>query len=315
MTEEKKGSEAGAEKAAETEVVEAAEVVEAEQEAGFAAGFAEARGDEPPAPKDQAERKAEEPAKQDEPAPAKKDEEDPWKDVPAGMRLAFEAMSAQMGKVESIAKTAVGRVGAVQAALEAQKKALAAGKEAPDQEQIASATATAESWKKLKDEYPDWAGPMEQQLAAIRAEIPKGGQHAVDVDAIRNDMVKEFAPAFAAVERRAREFAQVDVKHENWEQLVNTPDFKGWLGDQPADTRRLAASPRGRDAIKLIDTYKEHVGKRQAPPKEDPELKRQRLEAAVPATAGKSAAARQAAVQSEEQGFVEGFKSVRGPHT
>jgi hypothetical protein len=68
------------------------------------------------------------------------------------------------------------------------------------------------------------------------------------------------APRPPAVDR---EIALVDRVHPGWRTLVATDEFGAWLQAQPPETRRLARSNSGADAVQLIDQYKA----RRAPPK------------------------------------------------
>ena len=77
------------------------------------------------------------------------------------------------------------------------------------------------------------------------------------------------------------------VKHKNWRQDVNTPEFASWFAVQGADVQALANSTNGFDAIDMLDRF--HADK--AKPVADVQSERkQKLAAAVttkPGSAGK----------------------------
>jgi hypothetical protein len=99
----------------------------------------------------------------------------------------------------------------------------------------------------------------------------------------------------------------VEDAHPNWVDTVQTMKFGAWLEDQPEETRTLATSDRPRDAILLLDRYKESVDNSQSgqarAPVSDP---RRRLQDAVPATRS-GGTNRRERLSSEEEEFIRGF--------
>jgi len=205
-------------------------------------------------------------AKSQREAAAKAATEKEWEGVPSKVRQELEAISGKIGgleKIEHRLKGVEGRTGAaldgvhaLKTALEAAKAAKGAGAEAPTQGQIAAAVSSTEKWKQIKEDYPDWAEAMEEQLAAMG----KGG--SVDLTAIKAEVtgsVSEIvAQATSAAKAEARELARIDRVHDDWEQTINTPEFADWRKAQPPEVQALGASEKAGDAIKMLDAYKAH---------------------------------------------------------
>lgn len=229
-------------------------------------------------------------------APAK----DPWEGVPLVVRQEFEASAKRLRNIE-------GHIGGITSKLDtaistAKTAAEKKGADAPSKTQVQAAMADPEAWTRLKEDFPDWAGPMEKELNAIRAQLAATGG-TVDVEKVR----QSIAPDLKAVAREAREFAKVDIKHEGWEETVKTPQFADWLGTQPADVKALADSDRGSDAIKLLDAYTAH----QAEAGKKTGKKTDRLAAAaVPDGRGGGDVATGGI--SDEEAFNRGYKRVAG---
>lgn len=332
-----------------------------EAEAGFAAGFKRIAG-EPPAEgeasgKTDAEREAEEKASREAEAKAKAEADaKAAAEAAAADKAAYDALPKtlrdQMATLSALPKTVqnlAGHIGGlsqatqrIETALKAGKAATAAaGAEAPSDKQVAQAMADPEAFKRLEEDFPEWAGPVKAEFAAIRAELAKkqGGGPAVDVDALRRD----FAGAVDQATNEAEERAFIRLKHPDWRQTVKTPEFRAWsLQGGPSDERyaeykRVAeADPakgeefvngfardypqwwadRGAaifgstadDAIKLLDGFKEH--RKSAVDAEAARQKRQaRLERAV-TPRGNTAPATTAI--NDEQAFERGFARGKG---
>lgn len=333
---------------------------EKDAEAGFAAGFAKARGEEPPAeakvdepttgePATAEQKPAAEPAKPDA-AAVKAAAPDPWKDVPPVVRQELEALRALPIQIRNLA----GHIGGLNSKLEsalATAKAAATEKAgagaAPSEKQIQAAMANPDAWKKLKEDYPDWAEPLEQEFGRVRgeiAELAKKTAPAVDVSALKTEVTSGVNAALAAGFDAAEERAFVRLKHPEWKTTVNTPEFKawtleggpsveaysrmktleqtdqaradaivnGWARQFPqwwADRGAAIFDERAEGAIKLLDGFKTYQEQAKTSA-----AKRQsnttRLERSVPAQ-GTSGAPPSMGI-SDEQAFTRGFNRVRG---
>lgn len=295
-------------KTADTEVADTAA-----ENAAAQAAFGAMRGAEPPAKVETAvtpEASAVVAETKLEPTEAEraKAAEDEWlKTVPQSIRDNLTAVSGVSNRLRNIE----GHIGGltsqtkeIKAALTAAKTAaVAAGGDTPTDAQVAAAT-TGEKWKQMKEDFPEWADAMEERIGSIRGS-------AVDVDGIAKKVTEGFAPALAGVEMRARQFARVDMVHEDWENTVNTPEFSTWLQGQPDDIKALSSSAFAKDAIKLLNTYADHSKPKDTPAAPPAKLTPQdRLATAVTPTRGNGQPIR--TEPTEQEAAAAAFKRVRG---
>jgi hypothetical protein len=316
------------------------------EEAGFASGFGEVRGEtghEPAAPIKEPVKN--EPVK-DPPAAITPAAPDPWAGVPQIVKDRLTALDALPNQMRTLAGHLGGLKSQFQAAADAAKTAARAGTEAPSAQEIAAAGASGERWSKLKDEFPEWAAAMDERLAGMAL----GKAAPVDLDAIKKGVTDELNGSFAArldqtrqqARDEARRLARVDAAHDGWDETINTPEFKGWaftggpnaeelsqqrtleqsngaeaeahmhalLQKYPqwwADRGHLIYSDKAADAIKLLDAFKASAEK-PARPAADPVKAKKRLEDAL-TPQGSSAPQRQ--IETEEDAFAAGFNGVR----
>lgn len=237
-----------------------ATVEEAEAEQGLAAGFEKVRGKDDdtaqtedttttePAPKG-ADTQANPAAA---PAAAAAPAKDPWEGVSPVIREQLQANAARLRNVEGHLGGINSNLKEIKAGLDSAKAAAAAGTKAPTETAIATASGSSEKWKKLQEDFPDWAEAMEERLSTV------GKGPAVDVEGLKRDVHTGVAAAVRAGIDEAEEKAFVRLKHPTWKKDVNSPEFGNWLKTQPADIQRLCASPLADDTIKVLDSFAEH---------------------------------------------------------
>lgn len=153
-------------------------------------------------------------------------------------------------------KTAEGRVAAMQREFQQARVAQqqVAPQEAPSQGQIVNAAKNPEKWEQLKEDFPEWAGAMEEYVASKLGSVqPQQGLDPQQVAAFVQQQVDQTKVEM----RQAIEEARVDGKYENWKDTVNTLEFTQWFTVQPPDVRALANSDSARDAIRMLDMFHE----------------------------------------------------------
>jgi hypothetical protein len=196
------------------------------------------------------------PATTTSPAPAA---EDPFAALHPKVRERLESLSQLAELVPTLqnsVKTAEGRVAAMQREMDVAKQAAKAApaQAAPTTAQIAAASGDVKKWESLKSDFPEWADATEQfvnaKLAGLTPQQASGMAPEEVQQLVKDAEAKARAQALAAVEE-----AKVELKYEDWAQRVNSPEFKAWFAAQDANTQALAKSPRGRDAITLIDRF------------------------------------------------------------
>lgn len=270
---------------------QAVESNEKQDEADFSAGFDGAQETSALEPEKKVEPK-EEPKVEAAPAQAavEPEEFDP--------KRAFESITKTVNDLTDTVKKTVGRVGALQSAMDTAKNLSNKGSEAPSQEQVKQASASTEKWKRLQEDFPEWAEALDERFASL----PSG---KVDLDGLKKQLKDEFESSIGASALASREYARIDRKHDGWEETVNTPEFGAWLQTQTEEVRGLAASDKAADAIKLLDAFKEHAAKAA---KQD-KSKQSRLERSI-APKGDGGHAPAPALPDEEADFNTGFNKA-----
>jgi hypothetical protein len=153
-------------------------------------------------------------------------------------------------------KTAEGRVAAMQREFQQARVAQqqVAPQEAPSQGQIVNAAKNPEKWEQLKEDFPEWAGAMEEYVASKLGSVQS--QQGLDPQQVAA-FVQQQVDQTKVEMRQAIEEARVDGKYENWKDTVNTLEFTQWFTVQSPETRSLANSDSARDAIRMLDLFHE----------------------------------------------------------
>lgn len=265
-----------------TEGAQTPEQISQESGAAFASGFDTVRGTEAPATPAAPAAEPTKPAPSStesaapvatEAAPAKP-VVDEWAGVPSKVKAELDSLRDALSSVTKIPdrlRTVEGHIGGLKTLTEDLKAALAQartavetkGKETPTTDQVSAAIKDPERWKRLKEDYPDWADAIEPELADIRQQLDKLGKAtppAVDTAALKTevsaDVDKRILASTQLSEARVRNYAYLDFKHGlGWEKNINTPDFEAWYAKQPKDVQALSASHDVADASKMIGLY------------------------------------------------------------
>lgn len=152
-------------------------------------------------------------------------------------------------------KAAVGRVAAMQREIEAAKLANKVVTDAPSRSEIANAAKSPEKWEQMKADFPDWGEAIDafvgHRLAALTpAQAPEFD--ATKLEQMVNERTQEATSKMAL----NLEKFKVALKHgPEWETTVSSPDFLSWKAAQDINTKQLEHSPRGEDAIRMLDLY------------------------------------------------------------
>ena len=184
-------------------------------------------------------------------------EEDPY----AGLSPTLRAKLAQIDELAQAnaqllhhVKTTEGRVAAMQREAQQARQAATqvAPQDSPSQTAIASAAKNPEKWDQLKQDFPEWAGAMEEYVAA-KIGTQQAGLTPEQVSQLVQQQVSQTkAEMMANIEE-----ARIEGKYEDWKTTVNTPEFAAWFAVQSFDVKALAESPQSKDAIKMLDMFSE----------------------------------------------------------
>jgi hypothetical protein len=184
--------------------------------------------------------------------------EDPY----AGLSPAVRAQLARIDELSQAnaqllhhVKTTEGRVAAMQREAQQARQAAAtvAPQDAPTQNAIASAAKNPEKWEQLKQDFPEWAGAMEEYVASKLGGVQQP-QNVLTPEQVSNYVQQQVAQTRAEMGRLLEE-TRIEAKYEDWRDTINTTEFAQWFTVQPVETRALADSPAARDAIKMLDLF------------------------------------------------------------
>jgi uncharacterized protein YhaN len=183
---------------------------------------------------------------------------DPLASLPAEVRAALakipqlEQANAQL--LHHV-KTAEGRVAAMQREFQQARQAATqvAPQDAPSQNQMAAAVKNPEKWEQLKQDFPEWAGAMEEYVAAKLGSVQPAAP-GLDPRAVAAFVHQQVAQTKAEMARTLEE-ARIEGKYDDWKNTVNTTDFVQWFTVQSPEVQSLANSPTARDAIRMLDLF------------------------------------------------------------
>lgn len=271
-----------------TDEVKQEELVEShvDDDAGLEAGFAEARGDEPPTP----EPVADEPTAESETPSTDEPAAEPEVPQPVFAGLTEDQLRAQLAKAGEVddlkaqVRQLFGRFGEVNAKLQQSHQPM---KITPD------------AFAKLRENYGDLADALAEDLS----KLPLGGgsQPNVDLAPIQEQFQQELAKI-----KQESEMKLLAMRHRDWQTIRTSPDFSLWEQTQlPAEERtRLNESWDALEIADYFDKFKDWRSKSQ----QQKQQKQSRLEAAVTPTRG--APANVTAI-NDDDALVSGWKSVR----
>lgn len=211
--------------------------------------------------------------------PAEEVKDDPFAGLPPAVveRLKrLDAIEQQVQTIPTLQRSlseAQGRVAAMQRELQQAKAASKAVESAPTATQIAAASKAPEKWAALKADFPEWAEATEAYVSAQLAGLTPQQTAGLSPEEIEARIEQRLSAA-----QKQAELDRVSERHEGWQETVKTPEFTQWFAGQDETVKRLAASPRARDAIQMLDLYQRARAESTAAP--DPG-KQNRLAAAV----------------------------------
>ena len=301
-----------------TQQQETVEQPPVDSEADFAAGFNNVRGVESTPAKDPAPVN-EEPPKEEPKADGATSTEPPkddWEGVSPKVKAEIESISEKLKGIDSLSKQLAsinGHIGGLKSQQQEMKAALAGaraaavseGKDAPTTEQVERARTDSARWKQLKEDFPEWAEAVDERLADLQRSLPREAPvNPADLEAqIAKRVEERIQTSTQAARDEARVLAVIDAKHDGWEETINTPEFAAWYRTQPAEIQRLSASPKAKDAIRMLDLYAEHKTKQAQKAEREKRLDRAITPQGATATA---------VVEDPEAAFEAGFREGRG---
>lgn len=240
-------------------------------DADFEAGFAEARGDEPPAQPETPPEETNEPEAEAEPEPQPEPKPDPIAELTQKL-AALEARNADLERgIRQQNDKVFGKIGEV----------------VREMQNIKSSNGGVELTEDdLAEMFSDFPELRRDTLKALNLFAKKQGSPAKKQEEPSAPISQAFDPA--EVERIAAERAaeaaeavrkqlaveRLEDQHPDWKNVITTPQWNEWLSKQPQETQEQAANSWDvRFISKLLGEHKASLIKR--------DTKQKRLEAAV----------------------------------
>lgn len=218
---------------------------------------------------------------------------------PEDLRKRLRTTEAKLGRLQHQLESFMEAGGA------AARDTAAAGNETPTAERLQEALKSADKMASLREDFPEFAAALDQQMQLLTAGMP-------NLDTFRREMQNAVGTAVGQVIDDL-----IEDHHEGWVETIQSEGFNRWFELQDDETKALEDSTRPRDAIKLLDKYKEYSDWLEKQPAEVRQLRdevllanfaqrgansssnsqtpgrrrsnRERLEAAVPATTPRGA--------------------------
>lgn len=261
----------------------------AADDGAFMAGFAEARGDEPPTqPEPKPETTPEPEAVQEPVAEAEPVEEPVFAGLTESQLKAALAKVQEFDELKANIRRLDGRYGEFNARLQ-QVMTQPQGK----------VEITAEMFEDLNRDFPEFAESLVKGLS----KLPIGGSvqaaAPVDLTPLREEVTSDLDQW-----KRDYELKLLAMRHRDWRDLRETDDFKIWEGTLPAEEREKLNTSW--DALYVADRFDEFKAWRDKA-QTNKQQKTKRLEAA---TTPRGAATGPSQI-NDEDAFMAGFKNVR----
>lgn len=182
-------------------------------------------------------------------------EADPYEGLSPDVRAKlerFDSMSETVQQQATLLKETAGRVSSMQSEFAKSRQAQpAAG--APSQTQVAQAAKDPEKWASLKKDFPEWGEGIEAFVDARVGALAGSGLTAEQVEAaIATRVDANTAQLTGQFER-----ALIETRYPDWDATVKTAPFEAWYAVQKPEVKALAASPKGRDALRMLDLFHE----------------------------------------------------------
>ncbi len=236
-----------------------------EFEDAFAEFSDKQEGVEPEEKEPEPELKREDEPKPEEPEPeVKKDEPvaDIWEGASPALKASFDALESQQANLVHRLNSDKGRVGALQRkinALEKENEVPQKAKEAEDGKQ----------WESLKEDYPEIAQAIESKLASQTAAINTTVQDTVNTAIQPLQQAEVTRSTMSELDKLSAPADQGGYGHEDWYDTRNSPEYNGWIAQQPVPVQEMMSSNNAADAAYLLTAFKAQLTQAQAAPESD----------------------------------------------
>jgi hypothetical protein len=178
------------------------------------------------------------------PAAAASSDNDPWAKADPALKALFDSERQARERAEQSDRSQRGRIAALQRKIEAPAPAAPAPQKKDGDQGGDDEGKPADPLAQLREDYPDVAGPLLDQIAALRSEIDGFKPSLTKADDDR--VAAEYAVQFEALEKQHPDFAT----------LAADKDFLGWVGAQPKKIQEAANSDDAREVSSALTLFK-----------------------------------------------------------
>lgn len=197
----------------------------------------------------------------DQPASREKSD-DIWANAPAPLREAFQASEEKRKKAENLVRSNGARAAQAQNELQALKAQVAEKRdESAAVEAGSEATDKAERLKELRDEYPNLAGPILDQMLALEEKVAKlTPAEAAPAAEVAAEPTEEQKAAYA------EQFTALTELHDDMPTIVQSPEYAAWLEGQPDKIKGIIEENtpfivNAEDCSLVFDLFKAQTGR------------------------------------------------------
>ena len=274
-----------------SEDIKQEEVVEQEDttqqdDAAFEAGYAEARGEEPPTqPEPEQQEPEQEPVVEEAPEP-----EPIFAGLTEDQLKSALAKAGEVDELKSQVRQIFGRLGEFNQRIQQAQSATGGAK------------LTAGQLNKLRSEFPEMADLLEQDLSGLSV---GGQQNSFDPTPMRDELQQGFRAEIDRVNKE-NEKKLLSIRHRDWQTIRDTDDFKLWENTLPVEDRQ--SLNESWDAMYIADRFDEFKAWR-SKAQSSKQQKQSRLAAAVTPRGVQS---QPTSTVNDDDAFMAGYKSVRG---
>lgn len=164
----------------------------------------------------------------------------------------FDSLSDTVQKQALLLKETQGRVASMQSEFAKTRQAQPAG-DAPSSTAVAQAAKDPEKWASLKKDFPEWG---EGIAAFVEARVDALKGSGLTPEQVEQVVAQRVGTATAALSEQF-ERTLIETRYPTWESEVKTPEFEAWFAAQKPEVKALADSPKGRDALQMLDIFHE----------------------------------------------------------
>jgi len=150
-------------------------------------------------------------------------EVDEWAGVPVAIREKFEAMNANLTKVQNIANSASGRANKLQGRLDKQENQAPEIKPVLTSEELLGAMTNKDKRETLREEFSEFAAALDEIDESVSTSV------GAAIDKLQIEMRAEAKTINAASMAELEIKRTLDIKHPGWENTVQDDKFKSWV--------------------------------------------------------------------------------------